>query len=81
MNKGQISLMFLISLLIILGIFALFLDLVKNLNNMNYEFEQKNYSKTEKVKFITNSFNVKKINNVSQPYILKQDVDYENHYN
>ena len=41
MNKGQISLMFLISLLIILGIFALFLDLVKNLNNMNYEFEQK----------------------------------------
>lgn len=80
MDKAQISLMFLISLLIILVIFALFIDKIKDLNKLNYEFEQKNYSKIEKIKFITNSFNIKKINNVNQPYILEQDIDYENHY-
>lgn len=81
MRKAQISLMFLISLLIILSVFVLFLIKVKDLNKLNYEFEQKNYYKIEKIKFITNSFNIKKINNVSQPYILEQDIDYESHYN
>jgi hypothetical protein len=80
MSKAQISLMFLISLLLILSIFTLFLIKIKDLNKINYEFEQKNNYKIEKIKFTLNSFNIKKINYVSQPYILEQDVDYENHY-